>query len=52
MNDISKKLDLEPDMATVCRGLNIPTRFCERRWLLSKYRKKADGLPSTKDIER
>ncbi|CAL8991517.1 unnamed protein product [Prunus brigantina] len=45
MNDINKKLDLEPDMAKVCQALNIHVRFREWRWLLSEYRKKATGLP-------
>ncbi|CAL2248267.1 unnamed protein product [Prunus armeniaca] len=44
-NNISKKLDLEPDMSKVQRTLNIPVRFLKWRWLLSEYRKKADGLP-------
>ncbi|CAL8174810.1 unnamed protein product [Prunus armeniaca] len=52
MNDISKKLDLQPDMAKVRRALNILERFREWRWLLSEYRKKASDLPYTKDVKR
>ncbi|KAL6272510.1 hypothetical protein ACE6H2_023202 [Prunus campanulata] len=39
-NDISKKLDLELDMAKVLRALSSPTKFCEWHWLLSKYQTK------------
>ncbi|CAL2246142.1 unnamed protein product [Prunus armeniaca] len=51
-NDISKKLDLEPDKAKVRRALNIPLRFLEWRWLLRGYLKKAGGLPHAKNVER
>ncbi|CAL9024742.1 unnamed protein product, partial [Prunus brigantina] len=50
--DISKKLDLNIDMAKVCRAFNIPARFHEWCWLLSEHRKKAIGMPPTRDVER
>ncbi|CAL2239112.1 unnamed protein product [Prunus armeniaca] len=50
-NDISKKLELEPDMAKVRRALNIPQKFREWRWLLSEYREEDGGLPPAEDAE-
>ncbi|CAL2271795.1 unnamed protein product [Prunus armeniaca] len=52
LDDISKKLELEPDMAKVCRSLNIPQKFREWRWLLSEYRDEDGGLPPAEDVER
>ncbi|CAL8169023.1 unnamed protein product [Prunus armeniaca] len=49
---ISKKLELEPDMAKVRRALNIPQKFCEWRWLLSEYQDEDGGLPPAEDVER
>ncbi|CAL8114443.1 unnamed protein product [Prunus armeniaca] len=43
VNDISKQLELGPDMAKVRRALNIPQKFREWRWLLSEYRE-VDGV--------
>ncbi|CAL2256733.1 unnamed protein product [Prunus armeniaca] len=51
-NDMSKKLDLEPEMAKVRRALNIPLRFHKWRWLFREYQKKASGIPTAKDIEK
>ncbi|CAL2247869.1 unnamed protein product [Prunus armeniaca] len=51
-DDISKKLELEPDMAKVRRALNIPQKFREWRWLLSEYREEDGGLPPAEDVER
>ncbi|CAL8115589.1 unnamed protein product [Prunus armeniaca] len=51
-DDISKKLELEPDMAKVRRALNIPQKFREWRWLLSEYREEDGGLPPVEDVER
>ncbi|CAL8169024.1 unnamed protein product [Prunus armeniaca] len=52
LDDISKKLELEPDMAKVSRSLNIPQKFREWRWLLSEYRDEDGGLPLAEDVER
>ncbi|CAL8131699.1 unnamed protein product [Prunus armeniaca] len=51
-NDISKKLELEPNMAKVRCALNIPQKFREWRWLLSEYREEDGGLPPAEDVER
>ncbi|CAL2271554.1 unnamed protein product [Prunus armeniaca] len=51
-DDISKKLELEPDMAKVRRALNIPQKFREWRWLLSEYREEDGGLPPAEDVGR
>ncbi|CAL2237718.1 unnamed protein product [Prunus armeniaca] len=51
-DDISKKLELEPDMAKVRRALNIAQKFREWRWLLSEYREEDGGLPPAEDVER
>ncbi|CAL2253669.1 unnamed protein product [Prunus armeniaca] len=51
-DDISKKIDLEPDMAKIHQAMNIPMKFREWRWLLSEHRSKAGGLPPARDIER
>ncbi|CAL2271150.1 unnamed protein product [Prunus armeniaca] len=50
-DDISKKLELEPDMAKVRHALNIPQKFREWRWLLSEYREEDGGLPPAEDAE-
>ncbi|CAL8168314.1 unnamed protein product [Prunus armeniaca] len=39
-------------MAKVCRAFNIPARFHEWCCLLSEHRKKAVGMPPTRDVER
>ncbi|CAL8154981.1 unnamed protein product [Prunus armeniaca] len=52
VNDISKQLELGPDMAKVRRALNIPQKFREWRWLLSEYREVDGGLPPAEDVER
>ncbi|CAL2230019.1 unnamed protein product [Prunus armeniaca] len=51
-DDISKKLELEPDMAKVRRALNIPQKFREWRWLLNEYREEDGALPPAEDVER
>ncbi|CAL9013897.1 unnamed protein product [Prunus brigantina] len=50
-DDISKKLELGPDMAKVRRALSIPQKFREWRWLLSEYREEDGGLPPAEDAE-
>ncbi|CAL2254385.1 unnamed protein product [Prunus armeniaca] len=50
-DDISKKLELEPDMPKVRCALNIPQKFREWRWLLSEYREEDGGLPPAEDAE-
>ncbi|CAL9024579.1 unnamed protein product [Prunus brigantina] len=52
VSDISKQLELGPDMAKVRRALNIPQKFREWRWLLSEYREADGGLPHAEDVER
>ncbi|CAL8163991.1 unnamed protein product [Prunus armeniaca] len=52
VSDISKQLELRPDMAKVRRALNISLKFREWRWLLSEYREVDGGLPPTKDVKR
>ncbi|PQQ16707.1 cyclic dof factor 2 [Prunus yedoensis var. nudiflora] len=51
-NAICKKLVLDPNMTKVQQALNIPSQFCEWRWLLSEHRKEVSGLPSVEDVER
>ncbi|CAL2257061.1 unnamed protein product [Prunus armeniaca] len=52
VSDISKQLELGPDMAKVCCALNIPLKFREWRWLLSEYREVDAGLSPAEDVER
>ncbi|CAL9000812.1 unnamed protein product [Prunus brigantina] len=49
VSDISKQLELGPDMAKVGRALNIPLRFREWHWLLSEYQEEDSGLPPAED---
>ncbi|CAL8990808.1 unnamed protein product, partial [Prunus brigantina] len=49
VSDISKQLELGPDMAKVRRALNIPRKFREWRWLLSEWKQNGpdpDDLPA------
>ena len=52
VSDISKQLELGPDMAKVRRALNIPRKFREWHGLLSEYRDEDGGLPPAEDVER
>ncbi|CAL8120687.1 unnamed protein product [Prunus armeniaca] len=49
--DISKKLDLKPNMAKVHQALNISARFREWGWQLSEHRRKLGNVLELLGIE-